>query len=358
MSDTFVLAAAFSTAVVLSAVCSLFEAVLYSVPIGRIEELARQGKRAGPILRRLREDVQRPIAAILILNTIANTAGAAVAGAAFERAYGKTWLSIFTAIFTFIILTCSEIVPKTVGVVFARSLAPVIAWPLAGLIWILSPIVWLTQLLTRAIARGRDHHVPQPHEIEALAALAARSGGIDALEKQVITNILALDRRTVKDVMTPRTVVVSVPADMPVARTRDPDRTWSHSRVPVYRGEPDRVVGVVMSRDVLTALAEDRDDTPVEALMKPIHFVPELARLDVVFHDFLARRRHLFGVVDEYGSFTGIVTLEDILEEIVGHEIVDEYDSDVDLQAVARRRGKSRTTRAKPEEPPAPGESG
>ena len=330
--DLTILLVSFFGAIIVSGVCSLFEAVLYSVRATYIEELVRQGRRSGGILKRLREDVQRPIAAILILNTVANTAGASVAGWAFGQAFESVSVGLFTGLFVFCILMFSEILPKTIGVVHAQRLAPVVAYPLCALVWVLTPLVWMTRLMTRLI--GRDSGQQGPDEIEAMATLALRSGEIDPLEREVIGNILRLDQKSVADVITPRTVVFSVAEDATVSGARG--QSWSYSRVPVYRKERDEVVGVLMRRDVFTALAEDRDET-FGSLMRPLHIVPESARLHRVFHEFLQRREHLFQVVDEFGAFAGIVTLEDVLEEILGCEIVDEMDSAVDMQALARR---------------------
>ncbi|MBW2645444.1 MAG: DUF21 domain-containing protein [Deltaproteobacteria bacterium] len=291
-----ILAAGF--AIIVSAMCSLFEAVLYSVPISHIEATVQAGKPSGRILKKLRKDVDRPISAILSLNTIANTAGATIAGSAAASVFGHEWVGYFSAAFTFSILIFSEVIPKTAGVVYSKQFSSFIARPIQMLVWVLTPFVWLCQFATRLVARKKIIQTVSAEEIITMARLGRLSGEIE------------------------------------------PEKTgmWPHSRVPVYDDNPEDIVGIVQRREVLAALASDKHHLKLSSLMKSVHFCPESIRLDKLLMEFLERRQHLFVVIDEFGGLAGVVTLEDVLEEILGREIVDESDQVVDMRELARRR--------------------
>lgn len=326
-------------AVGISAFCSVAEAVLYSVPWSRIEQLREDGKPSGNILYALRTDVEKPIAAILSLNTIANTAGASIAGAAAARLYGQEALSIFAVAFTVVILVFSEIMPKTMGVMYTRSLAPMVARPLKALVWVLTPVVVVLGVIAKLVQRKSKGPRHTEEDISALATITRRSGVLKPYEEMAIKGILALDMKVVRDIMTPRTVVFSLPEDMILESIRVERETWPHSRVPVYEGEDsEEIVGVVYRRDVLRALADGRDLLTIGDLMKPVRFVLDSLTLDKVLIKFLESRMHLFVVLDEWGGVAGVVSLEDVLEEILGKEIVDETDEVADLRALARKQ--------------------
>jgi len=326
-------------AVGISAMCSLFEAVLYSVPLRHIASLGPAAGRTGRVLRSLRSDVERPIAAILSLNTIANTAGATVAGAAAAEVFGSAWVGYFSAAFTLAILLFSEVIPKTAGVVYARALAPLVARPLQFMVWVLRPLIWLTGLATRVVSRGQGapDHVSED-ELLVLARLGLQAGSLDANEAGVIENILSLESKTVHEVMTPRTVIFSLSAEMTVAEVREQTHLLNHSRIPVYDTDADDIVGMVMRREVLTAMVEDREGVVLESMMRPVDFVAESVSLDRVLRIFLERRQHLLMVIDEFGGLAGLVTLEDVLEEVLGQEIVDEFDPAADMRQLAHDR--------------------
>ena len=346
---------AIGLATLISAFCSVSEAALYSVPWSRIEELRRQGKPSGKLLFILRQDVERPITAILTLNTIANTAGASIAGAAAAGVYGEGSLPLFALTFTAIILVFAEIIPKTAGVIFARNIMPLLARPLTALVWSMTPVVWLLGFVARLMKRGQSGPNVTDDDIRAMASLTRKAGGIESFEEVAIRNILSLDLKTVEQVMTPRTVVFSLPAGTTVAEARESRGLWTHSRIPVHE-EEDRedVVGLAYRRDVLEAMASGHDDQTLDQLMKPVEFVPETMTLDALLKKFLKSRLHLFVVLDEYGGMAGVVSLEDILEELLGSEILDETDQVADLRAMAHARRKLIARRAAPKGP-APG---
>jgi CBS domain containing-hemolysin-like protein len=331
---------AMSLAILVSAGCSLFEAVLYSVPTRHIEAMVLRGKTAGRIFKKMRERVDRPIAAILSMNTIANTAGAAFAGAAASALFGRQWLVYFSALFILAILVFSEILPKTAGVIYGRSLVPVVAYPLKGLVWFMTPAIWMSTLITRLISRGKTTEHITAEEVRVMARLSLSTGGIKPYQDQAIQNILTLHTKTVKDVMTPRTVVFSLSEHLTLKEANRIPTKWEHSRFPVYNRNKEDVVGIVLTRELFMALAQGKQDIPLTELKRPVHFVVETAGLNKVLMEFLELRQHLFAVLDEYGGLSGLISLEDILEEILGREIIDESDEVADKRELARKSRK------------------
>lgn len=326
------------TVIVVSALCSLAEAALYSVPASHVEKLVSRGRRTGRLLARLRADVDKPITAILSLNTIANTTGAALAGALAAEVLSERAVLGFSVLFTLGILVFSEVIPKTIGVVYTRQLAVWIARPLHLLVLALSPIVWLCGRLTRLVSGSRVHRHVSGEELMLMARLGIREGAISEYEGRVIENILSLRDKTVAQVMTPRTVVLALDAATTVAEATADPRLHGVSRVPVYFGSLDEVGGVVLRHRLLHAVAEGELERPIGELMRPVHFLLDQTRLTVALARFLERHEHLFVVLDEYGGLAGVVTLEDVMEEILGKEIVDELDRVVDMRELALRR--------------------
>jgi len=330
---------AVSLAIIVSAFCSICEAVLYSISPSQVELLNKTGRSSGIILRNLRRDIDQPITAILTLNTVANTVGAAFAGAAVAKLYGAHSVLWFSAAFTLSILIFSEILPKTVGVTFSFRLAPLIAMPLFWMVFMLKPIIWLCRLITRLIPQQHSKDNISAEELQAIASLSLQSGEIDVDQARVINNVLILQSKMVRQVMTPRTVTFSLNEDNTVADAMEQiQRLTSHSRVPIYSGEPDNVTGIIMPKEVLLAAARQQFDQRLSSLKQSVHFVPETAPLNRILIDFFDRRQHLFIVVDEYGSMTGVISMEDILEEIVGREIIDESDRALDMRELARKQ--------------------
>lgn len=322
-----------------SFLCSITEAAFYSFPMSRIEQLRKQGKKAGDILADLRRDVEKPITAVLTFNTAANTAGAAVAGAVAVKVFGEDSLGWFTAGFTLLLLIFGEIVPKTLGVAHARQLAPFLAKPLKWMIFACLPVIWLLGSLVRYLRKKNKTPDADEDDIRALVSLTRQQGILKPYEESAIKSILALDSKRVAEIMTPRTVVFSLPAELTVAEAMAEHRAWPHTRVPVYESDDSEdIVGVVYRRQVFEAVADDHGELTLGDLMKPVRFVMENLTLDKALRSFLESRTHLFVVLDEYGGMAGVVTLEDVLEELLGSEIVDETDEVVDMRELARRR--------------------
>jgi CBS domain containing-hemolysin-like protein len=332
-------------AILISAGCSLFEAVLYAVPTRQVETMVQAGRPSGNIFRSLRRDVQKPISAILSLNTIANTAGAAFAGAAATAVFGHHWLPYFSAFFTLAILIFSEIIPKTAGVVYGRHLVPVVALSLRALVWLMAPAIWMTSLITGLISKGKNREDITAEELRVMTRLSLRTGGIKPYQEKAIDNILTLQDKIVKNIMTPRTVVFSLSEHLTVGEAAKALTSWEHSRFPVYDEDMEDVVGIVLTKELFISLAQGKEDKPLTELMLPVHFVPESARLNQVLVEFLESRQHLFVVLDEYGGLAGVISLEDILEEILGREIMDESDEVADKRDLARRRRSSLTVK-------------
>ncbi len=335
----FILAVA--SALLVSTTCSLFEATLLSLTPAQVEMMTENHPRRAEGLRRLKENIEQPITAILTLNTLAHTIGASVAGAAAAALFGPNGLIWFSLIFTITILLLTEILPKTIGVTYARQLGPYIVMPIRIMITVLLPLIWLAQFMTHLVPNsGKSHHI-SAEELKIIASLSRKSGEIEADQEKVIANILQLGDKTVRQVMTPRTVTFSASQSLTIKEAARLEGKWRmHSRVPVYDGEPDNVVGIVLSQDVLMAAAVGQDSLKLAQIMRPVHFVPETAPLDRIFIDFFERYQHLFVVVDEYGSVTGVISMEDILEEIIGREIVDESDKTRNMRELAMIRKK------------------
>jgi len=339
--EMYLLIIATGAVLIISCICSLLEAALYALPASRIEMLAEQGRTSGKILKKLHQDIQRPISAILSLNTLANTGGAVVAGAAFGTV-SPAYEVHFTIALALSVLVFSEVVRTSAEKLYARSLATLIARPIQWLIWVFMPLIWLNQIITNLITRNaKEKHDISAEEIRTIARMSLQAGAIRADQEKVISNILNLQNMRARDIMTPRTVVFSHDRNTKLAEVRPEMGRWAHARVPLYDGDRDEIISLVLRREVLGALAEGKEDMRLAVLEKPLHPVTEFARVNTLLEDFLRLRQHLFKVVDEYGSFSGIVTLEDVLEAIVGEQIVDETDHTEDMQEQARQRGRS-----------------
>ena len=320
-----------------SAACSLFEAVLYSVPPARIEMLVRDGRPSGRILRHMRQQVDRPISAILSLNTISNTGGGALAGALAASALGEPNVIYFSIGFTLVILLFSEVLPKTIGVVYSRQLAPFVAQPLRLLVVVFAPLVALTQLATNLVWKGHREHRVSDEEVLALVGSGLRSGTLKPHKAQVITNVLSMEKKAAREIMTPRSVAFTLAADTLAGVAAVDENLTKYSRIPVFDADADDLVGVVHAVDILRAVARNRANDRLDTIMRPVRFVIDATALDELLRTFLERREHLAAVIDEFGGFAGIVTLEDVIEELLGREIVDESDQETDLRAYAHR---------------------
>jgi CBS domain containing-hemolysin-like protein len=329
-------------ALVFSFLCSIAEAVLLSVTAPYVAVLEKRGKPSGALLRQLKTDINKPLAAILTLNTIAHTIGAAGAGAQVAIVFGNTYLGIASAILTLLILFLSEIIPKTLGAHHWRSLAPATAYGLKLLVLLLYPFVKLTEKMMKGLSEGATLNGFSRQEFSAMADLSAQEGEITQRESEVLKNLLLLRETRVKDAMTPRTVVFSLPESATVADFFRHHEQVRFSRIPVYSDEPDHVEGFVLRADLLLAQANGRFNESLRSFKREIPILPMSLTLARAFNEVLRVRAHIVLVVDEFGSPTGILTLEDIIEALLGLEIVDEGDETVDTQEQARRLWRRR----------------
>lgn len=323
-----------------SASCSLYEAVLYSTRTGTLEASKTQAKRgrlAGQFLT-MKKNISQPIAAILILNTIANTAGATIAGMYAADVFGSSMIVLFSIIFTLAILFLSEIIPKTYGAVHWRTLWPFIVFPLQLMKTVLYPAIFITEKVTRLITHQHKVDTITEDEILALVKLGAHEGEITKGESQMVFNIINLEERKVREIMTPRTMMYSLPANMTVEEAFQTIKGKGFTRIPIYEDDKENITGYVVTHDFSFAEMQDKPGTSLKSIARQISFVAEDINCLTMLTNFLKQRMHIAIVNDEFGGVDGVVTLEDLLEAILGREIVDETDVIVDLQEAARKR--------------------
>lgn len=325
-----------------SFLCSVAEAVILSVNTPYITLLQRQGRPAGALLARMKAEINRALAAILTLNTIAHTIGAAGAGAQAAVVFGNAWVGVASAVLTLLILVFSEIIPKTLGAHYWKRLAPATAYVLQGLIWLLYPFVVLAELITRGLSHGPVLTGFNRDELAAMAEISAGEGLLDEDETRILKNLLRLRDGRVTDVMTPRTVIFSLPEDLRVEEFFWKYEPRRFSRIPIYRDDPEQLDGFVLRGDLLLAQARGNTGSTLANYRRELHALPASVSLSRAFDAFLRQRAHMMVVVDEYGGILGLVTLEDILETLLGQEIVDESDRTTDMQAHARRLWRRR----------------
>ncbi|MFO0947106.1 MAG: hemolysin family protein [Planctomycetota bacterium] len=326
-----------------SFVCSLFEAALYSISSAQIEIMRTSRIFGAERLAKLREKINDPIAAILTINTVAHTVGSAWCGALVGKYYGEYWVGVFAGVFTFLVLFATEIFPKNIGVMYALQIAPWMAWPLQIMVWAVWPIVKFCAGLVRLFGQEQEERAPTEDEIMMMSRLAVERGQLRPQELRWVENALRLDEVKASELMTPRTVVYTLPADMPLSDVRHRSEHWTHSRLPLTEDrDPDRIVGMVRRRDVFDAIVKGKPNMTLRDLMHEIDFVPDTMRGHQLLDLFIIQKKHIACVVDEYGGFEGVVTLEDVLECMIGSEIVDEYDRHADMQQLARQKAERR----------------
>ena len=329
------------SAIFFSFLCSVAEAVLLSVRPAYVQKLVNEGRATGQLLTDLKKNVDRPLAAILTLNTIAHTVGAGGAGAKAQLVFGDRWFGVSMIVLTLLILFASEIIPKTIGATYWKSLAPITARTLKILIWILWPFIFISERMTKWFSGGHAHSRFSREEFAAMAEIGTAEGKLDADEARIFGNLLNLVELKVQDVFTPRTMVFFLQQDRSVADVLA-EEELTYTRIPVFRESIDDVTGFVLKTDLLLEQAHDRHRTPLHKLIRPLHGIPASASLSNAFKRFIKEGEHAFLVVDEYGGTQGILSLEDVLETLIGEEIVDEVDKVADLQEEARRRHDER----------------
>ncbi len=321
-----------------SFLCSIMEAVLLSVTPSYVAALEREGSTVGQRLHEMKEDIDRPLAAILSLNTIAHTVGAAGVGAQAALVFGEAYTGIIAAVLTLLILVVSEIIPKTLGAVYWRTIAPAVVNLLVPTIIVMWPLVKLSQGLTYLLSRSDDEVSFSREEFTALAELGEEEGVFEEKESRILRNLFRFNSLRVKDVMTPRTVVFDLPEGKTIGEVVEEHEEFRFSRIPVYDDDPDDVTGYVLKDEMLLRAAQEELDVPLKEIARDILVVRETLPLHDLLERLLDRLDHIALVVDEYGGMAGVVTMEDVVETLLGLEIVDEADSVEDMQALARQQ--------------------
>ncbi len=329
-------------ALLFSFLCSIAEAVLLSITPSYVEKLKLTHPRKAAKVKRLRfDDVDRSLAAILTLNTIAHTVGAIVAGAKATHVFGDAWIGVFSAVITVLILVFSEIIPKTIGAVYWKSLTTVVIAFIHWLIRLLYPLIVFSEMITKLISKGKKHHMFNRDEFLAMAGLGERTGLIDKHESRIINNLFKLKSLKAKDIMTPRSVVTSFQQDLSVSDVCITVADAKFSRFPVFDQELDDSDGFVLKSDILAAQTKAQH-VQLKDLKRDLHVVIEDMALPVLMESLMNDSQHIALVVTEYGDVSGLVTLEDVMETLIGLEIMDELDQVQDMQAYARERWMKR----------------
>lgn len=330
-------------ALVFSFLCSVAESVLLSITPSYIESQKERRPKLAALLKHLRlDDVDRSLAAILTLNTIAHTVGAIGTGAKATVVFGSAWFGVFSAVMTLLILFLSEIVPKTLGAVYWSKLVGPISHFVRTLIVVLYPLVWISERLTKSILRGKDVHVFSRDEFIAMAQVGVETGHIRDKESVLVRNIFRFESLKVDDVMTPRGVIFALPEELKISDSLQEVTRHPFSRLPVYAKHIDDITGFVLKEDILLSATKKESDRKLKALKRDVLFAPKSLSLLILLERFLKDRQHIAIVVDEHGGTDGLVTLEDLIETLMGMEIMDETDDVEDMRFLARKQWKER----------------
>ena len=330
---------------VISFLCSILESVLMSTPLSFITMKKEQGYRLADKFLDYKTDTEKPLAAILSLNTIANTIGAAGVGRQASILFGSTGFGIISAITTLLILFFAEIVPKTIGTSYFKNLMGFTTRMISVLIVIMYPLVLLVSYVGRKLSKDEDEASVSREEVTAMANIGVEEGVIDSDENKVIQNIMKLDNVQAYEAMTPRIVVMTAQENMTLKNFYKNEQYLHYSRIPVYGDSPEYITGYILLSDALEGLADDEFDKRLKELKRPISYFKEEESLSTVWEELLKKREQMALIIDEYGCFQGIVTLEDIIETILGLEIIDENDQAIDMQQFARERWERRQKR-------------
>ncbi len=330
-------------AIAVSFVCSVMEAVILSSTISYIEKKELEGKKSATLLKKLKENIDRPLSAILSLNTVAHTIGAAGVGAQAVAVFGEIYFGLISAILTIMILIFSEIIPKTLAARYWRELALTSAKIIHVMIIIAYPLVLISEVITRWISKGKKSYKISRDEMAAMAFLGHKEGVFDQEEQNIIFNVLRLRDIKVKEIMTPRTVVVAANENMTISDFFQKKEHLTYSRVPIFSDKIDNPTGYVLKDTILEKLALGEKDTLLKKIKRPAVICYELFSVDKLFELLIAKKEHISIIVDEYGGMEGVATMEDIIETLLGFEITDESDRQANLQTHAREQWKNRS---------------
>ena len=342
----------FLVSIIFSFLCSIWEAVILSVTPAYIRRVKREGSSIGPLLESYKEDIDRPLSAILTLNTIAHTVGAIGVGAQAGKLFGNNQLdlgftslsyeSIIAALMTMAILILSEIIPKTIGANMWQTLAPFTVRSLSVLIWILSPLVWISQRITKTLKKDKERSVLSRADFAAMAKTGEMEGTLDRSESTIIQNLLRLDKLKARDIMTPRNVMVVANEEQTLEAFWQAHQPLPYSRIPVYQEKPDHITGMFLKDQLLEELAGDQNQMALKEIRRDILHVNDSEPLPKLLDHLVTSKQHIAMVYDQYGSVVGLVTMEDIFETLMGLEIMDETDTVENLQRYARQQWEAR----------------
>ncbi len=320
-------------------VCSLLEAIVLSTTTAEIEALKKSRPRRGQRLEAIKQELDETISAILTLNTIANGLGSVVIGALSAHLFtSDRTLVLFTVAFGAVLLVGAEVLPKNIGVVYRRALQPIIVYPLWWIRRALTPITWACNVIVRAVVRQKVEVHRSDEEIILLAEHGARQGTLSQSESSIIANALSLDDVRVSELMTPRTVVTALRKSATVGEVFREFPNVPFGRMPVYGRNLDDIVGLARRRDLLKAKANDQDLALVETLIHEAHFIPETATAANALQVCMKKHQQILVVVDEFGATAGVVTMEDLMEHLLGGEIFEKDDVAVDMRELARAK--------------------
>lgn len=329
----------FLGALSLSFLCSVLEAVLLSTPMSYISMRENQGSKTATLMKQYKNNVDRPVGAILSLNTIAHTIGSAGVGAESIKIFGEQYFGLISAILTLLILVLSEIIPKTIGASYWRSLALPSTRIIRVLILITYPLVLLSELITKVFTPRGNQASMSREEVSAMVDVGTTEGIFRESESTLIKSCIALSGVKARQIMTPSIVVESACQDLTV-KDFQTKQSWSFSRIPVYAGDKDYITGYVLKDAVLKLLSEDQFHVKLSDLKRPILTFREEESVFQIWEKMLEKREHISVINDEYGGLRGLVTMEDIIETMTGVEIVDEDDVAVDMQALAKEKSR------------------
>ena len=328
-------------AIGISFLCSVLEAVLLSITPSYVENLTTEKPGSGQVITRVKERLDESLSSILILNTFAHTMGAAGVGSQAVQVFGPQWETLIAIILTLAILYFSEIIPKTLGATFWRSLAIPDAYIISWLVKLTYPLVWLSTLLTKLFTHTGEIEISRD-EIIALASIGHREGALFTDENEYLANLLTLREVRTEEILTPRTVVHMLDETLTVTEALDNESSSQFTRIPIYAGSTDNVTGKVIRADLYNAERNGQGDLPIKEVAKKVIHVSEKLPVHKLLDMFIKSRMHLFIVDDQYGQTSGIVTLEDVIETLLGREIVDESDAVEDMQQLAREKYRDR----------------
>lgn len=336
----------FIVSIVFSFLCSIWEAVILSVTPSYVSRMQNEKPRLGKRLNFFKEDIDRPLSAVLTLNTIAHTVGAIGVGVQAGELFGTTKINLFlfeatyesliAGLMTLAILILSEIIPKTLGANYWKQLTPFTVRSLRVLMFVLAPFVWLSKWITYLIKRDGAKSVLSRADVAAIADAGLKSGAIDKEEKSFIQNLLQLETRKVEDIMTPRSVVLILDENSTLGEIYDEYNPFQFSRIPVYKESTDNITGFILKDTILENIADDNHKKQTSEIRREVLFVEDNFTVAKLLDTLILKKQHLAMVADQYGTIVGLVTMEDVIETLFGLEIIDESDTVADLQKLAR----------------------